>query len=216
MYLDEDYLNIKPGARNGQRNGLTILLDVDAFEYEFFPKSSKGFIVALSSAGERPMVRQNGWHRNIIFQSFKFFKNYSQDSMSDQAQRPSWPWRLRGLRWSRMQLISFLTQSIDSATLKNSFNLCITTRFLHKSFVLVILTPQQSILRTLGLATAWPTACTPVWLITSWGPATAPPPSPRCPTWPPWTTLPASPCARGRVWSAWRSRQTVQLSSCQI
>ena len=60
MYLDEDYLNIKPGARNGQRNGLTILLDVDAFEYEFFPKSSKGFIVALSSAGERPMVRQNG------------------------------------------------------------------------------------------------------------------------------------------------------------
>ena len=60
LYLDEDYLNIKPGARNGQRNGLTLLIDVDAFEYEFFPKSSKGFIIALSSAGERPMVRQNG------------------------------------------------------------------------------------------------------------------------------------------------------------
>lgn len=62
LYLDEDYLNIKPGARNGQRNGLTLLLDVDAFEYELFPKSSKGFIIALSSAGERPMVRQNGEH----------------------------------------------------------------------------------------------------------------------------------------------------------
>ena len=81
MYLDEDYLSIKPGARNGQRNGLTILLDVDAFEYEFFPKSSKGFIVALSSAGERPMVRQNGGLRNRIFLPFKHFQKYSQDSM---------------------------------------------------------------------------------------------------------------------------------------
>ena len=81
MYLDEDYLSIKPGARNGQRNGLTILLDVDAFEYEFFPKSSKGFIVALSSAGERPMVRQNGGLRNRIILTFKHFKIYFQDSM---------------------------------------------------------------------------------------------------------------------------------------
>ena len=70
-------MNIKPGARNGQRNGLTILLDVDAFEYEFFPKSSKGFIVALSSAGERPMVRQNGWHMVSIFEIFlKIFSGF--------------------------------------------------------------------------------------------------------------------------------------------
>ena len=67
LYLDEDYLNIKPGARNGQRNGLTLLLDVDAFEYELFPKSSKGFIIALSSAGERPMVRQNGEHDKLKY-----------------------------------------------------------------------------------------------------------------------------------------------------
>ena len=78
MYLDEDYLNIKPGAKNGQRNGLQLLLDVDAFEYEFFPKSSKGFIIALSSAGERPMVRQNGEQKlkiNLLFSCNRSYRN---------------------------------------------------------------------------------------------------------------------------------------------
>ena len=33
-----DYLNIKPGAKNGQRNGLSLLVDVDSFEYGDYPK----------------------------------------------------------------------------------------------------------------------------------------------------------------------------------
>ena len=30
----EDFLKIPPGARNGVENGLELLLDVEAFEYE--------------------------------------------------------------------------------------------------------------------------------------------------------------------------------------
>ena len=33
-----DYLNIAPGAKNGQRNGLSLLVDVDSFEYGDYPK----------------------------------------------------------------------------------------------------------------------------------------------------------------------------------
>ena len=33
-----DYLNIQPGAKNGQRNGLSLLVDVDSFEYGDYPK----------------------------------------------------------------------------------------------------------------------------------------------------------------------------------
>ena len=87
MYLDSDYLNIEPGARNGQRNGLTLLIDVDAFEYEFFPKSSKGFIIALSSAGERPMVRQNGVHEKINITAYLIFLEHFQDFMFGLGQR---------------------------------------------------------------------------------------------------------------------------------
>ena len=206
MYLDEDYLNIKPGARNGQRNGLTILLDIDAFEYEFFPKSSKGFIVALSSAGERPMVRQNGWHRNKYFYLLNMFLKI----FSGFYVRPGTE-TLVTMKASRTEMkqdaIDFFTDpEYRQCYTEDQFQPLYYNKVPSPYIISYVLVINQSTFRTLGLATAWPTACTPVWLTTSWGPATAPPPSPRCPTWPPWTTPPASPCARGRVWSAWRSR----------
>ena len=60
-------MNLKPGARNGVRNGLTFLIDVEAFEYSFFPRSGKGFTVALSDSRDRPVVRQQGKDRGGIF-----------------------------------------------------------------------------------------------------------------------------------------------------
>lgn len=60
LFVDKDYLEIKPGARSGQKNGLTMLLDVESFEYGKFPRSAKGFILALSLSGERPLIRNNG------------------------------------------------------------------------------------------------------------------------------------------------------------
>lgn len=53
-------MNIKPGARNGVKNGLTFLINVEAFEYSFFPRSGKGFMVALADTRDRPVVRQQG------------------------------------------------------------------------------------------------------------------------------------------------------------
>ena len=67
------------GAKNGQRNGLSLLIDVDSFEYGQYPKSARGFILALSSMSERPMVRQEGTNfligsgaRLIVIYIFKF------------------------------------------------------------------------------------------------------------------------------------------------
>ena len=39
-----DYLNIEPGAKNGQRNGLSLLVDVDSFEYGDYPKVDTRYI----------------------------------------------------------------------------------------------------------------------------------------------------------------------------
>ena len=58
-----EFLAIPPGARNGVANGLELLLDVEAFEYAYFPSSSKGFTMALSGSLVRPVVRQQG-HNN--------------------------------------------------------------------------------------------------------------------------------------------------------
>ena len=40
-----DYLNIEPGAKNGQRNGLSLLVDVDSFEYGDYPKVDTVMII---------------------------------------------------------------------------------------------------------------------------------------------------------------------------
>ena len=53
-------MHLRPGARNGVKNGLNFLIDVEAFEYSFFPRSGKGFTVALSDSRDRPVVRQQG------------------------------------------------------------------------------------------------------------------------------------------------------------
>ena len=53
------------GAKNGQKNGLSLLIDVDSFEYGQYPKSARGFILSLSSMAERPMVRQEG--KKVLF-----------------------------------------------------------------------------------------------------------------------------------------------------
>ena len=59
-YLAEDYMDIQPGARNGVKNGITFLIDVEDFEYSFFPRSGKGFSIALADSRDRPIVRQQG------------------------------------------------------------------------------------------------------------------------------------------------------------
>ncbi len=39
------YHTVKPGSRNGDHNGLTILLDAEVYNYAYFPKGAEGFKV---------------------------------------------------------------------------------------------------------------------------------------------------------------------------
>jgi hypothetical protein len=37
------YHNIPKGAKNGLQNGLKLVLDVESFDYAYFPRGAKGF-----------------------------------------------------------------------------------------------------------------------------------------------------------------------------
>ena len=63
-FSDKQFLDIESGAKNGQKNGLSLLLDVDSFEYSYYPRSAKGFIIGLSSTGEV------SWETQILEQIF--------------------------------------------------------------------------------------------------------------------------------------------------
>ena len=49
------------GTKNGQKNGLSMIIDVETFEYAYFPRGGMGFTVGLSDSGERKILRQEGW-----------------------------------------------------------------------------------------------------------------------------------------------------------
>ena len=53
-------MNVKSGARNGVKNGLQFLIDVEKFEYAYFPRGGKGFMLALGDMRDRPVVSQQG------------------------------------------------------------------------------------------------------------------------------------------------------------
>ena len=57
--------NLIVGTKNGQKNGLELLIDVESFEYSYYPRGGRGFIVGLSDLGERNIIRQEGW-RSVV------------------------------------------------------------------------------------------------------------------------------------------------------
>ena len=61
-YSNDEFWSIKAGAKNGIKNGLELLLDAESHEYSYFPRSSKGFMVAISGPYVRPVVRQQGFY----------------------------------------------------------------------------------------------------------------------------------------------------------
>ena len=48
------------GTKNGQKNGLSMIIDAESFEYAYFPRGGMGFTVGLSDLGERKILRQEG------------------------------------------------------------------------------------------------------------------------------------------------------------
>ena len=61
-YSNEEFWSIEAGAKNGIKNGLELLLDAESHEYSYFPRSSKGLMVAISGPYVRPVVRQQGFY----------------------------------------------------------------------------------------------------------------------------------------------------------
>ena len=53
-------LTLQVGTKNGQKNGLELLVDVESFEYSYYPRGGRGFIIGLSDLGERNIIRQEG------------------------------------------------------------------------------------------------------------------------------------------------------------
>ncbi len=47
------------------------MLDLESFDYAYFPRESQGFLVALSNAADQPVINQDGFYvspgRNSFF-----------------------------------------------------------------------------------------------------------------------------------------------------
>jgi hypothetical protein len=62
QYSSEDFHSIPKGVKNGLKYGLKILLDLESFNYAYFPRESQGFLVALSDASDQPVINQDGFY----------------------------------------------------------------------------------------------------------------------------------------------------------
>ena len=51
--------NINIGTKNGQKNGLYIVVDIETFEYAYF-RGGMGVTIGLSDLGERTFIRHEG------------------------------------------------------------------------------------------------------------------------------------------------------------
>ena len=57
-----NYHGIPKGAKNGLQNGLKLVLDVENFDYAYYPRGAKGFRVALTNALDQAVINQNGFY----------------------------------------------------------------------------------------------------------------------------------------------------------
>jgi hypothetical protein len=60
-YTSEHFHSIPSGTENGVPKGLKLILDVESFEYAYFPRSSRGFKVAITDARDKAVISQDGY-----------------------------------------------------------------------------------------------------------------------------------------------------------
>ena len=61
-YSGMDYHHIPKGARNGIKNGLELMLDVESYDYAYFPRGAKGFRVVLADSRDKAVINQDGFY----------------------------------------------------------------------------------------------------------------------------------------------------------
>ncbi len=47
-------------GRSGDLNGIELLMDLESYEYSYYPRGSKGFLIAVSDPYDRAVMRQKG------------------------------------------------------------------------------------------------------------------------------------------------------------
>ena len=62
LYSGDLFHNIPKGAKNGLQNGLKLVLDVEHYDYGYFPRGARGFRVALSAATDQAVINQDGFY----------------------------------------------------------------------------------------------------------------------------------------------------------
>jgi hypothetical protein len=60
-YKGRHWQYLPKGAHSGQFGGITLLLDVESFEYSYTDKASVGLRIALSDQRDKPMITQDGY-----------------------------------------------------------------------------------------------------------------------------------------------------------
>ena len=63
-YTGSDYHSIPKGlgTRNGIQNGLKIILDVENFDYAYYPRGAQGIRAVVGDARDKDFIDQNGFY----------------------------------------------------------------------------------------------------------------------------------------------------------
>ena len=61
-YTSDHFHSIPNGAKNGVPKGLKLIIDVESFDYAYFPRSSRGLKVAISDARDKAVISQDGYY----------------------------------------------------------------------------------------------------------------------------------------------------------
>jgi hypothetical protein len=60
-FTGEDYHLQPKGSKNGQNNGLKLVLDVESFDYTYSGKESMGFKIEFSDPRDMSIIKQGGY-----------------------------------------------------------------------------------------------------------------------------------------------------------
>jgi len=61
-YTAEDFHKIPRGAHHGVPRGLKLIIDVETFDYAYFPRASRGVKVSLADGRDKGVINQDGYY----------------------------------------------------------------------------------------------------------------------------------------------------------
>ncbi len=62
QYTGQQLHDINYGIRNGIDNGLSILADAESFDYAYFYRMAKGFMIAMADNRDKAVINQKGFY----------------------------------------------------------------------------------------------------------------------------------------------------------